>query len=103
MSSMCGDCRGLTARGRALCAGCEGKRAAARNARRGGSGWVNQVNNARVKARDGGFLMASDGRCGGPLRVDHVVPLSEGGPDEDGNKRTLCLRHHRGVTPGGGG
>lgn len=103
MSSICGDCRALVARGRVRCVACEAKRTAERNARRGGSGWANQANNARVKARDGGCVMAGHGECGGPLRVDHVQPLAAGGADDDGNKRTLCLAHHQGVTPRGGG
>ena len=97
----CLDCSELTRGSR--CAACARKHQAQRNARRGGNGWVNQSNNARVKARDGGCVMAGQGACGGPLRVDHEQPLAEGGSDEDGNKRTLCLTHHQGVTPRGGG
>ena len=96
----CLDCPSLTRGSR--CPACARKHQAVRNARRGGSGWANQVNNARVIARDGGCVMAGR-ECGGPLRVDHVVPLAAGGGDDDGNKRALCLAHHRGVTPGGGG
>lgn len=28
-------------------------------------------------------------------QVDHVIPLSEGGPDTDENKQGLCYFHHR--------
>lgn len=55
----------------------------------------------RIIARDGGCVLT--GEHSGPLRVDHVVPLSEGGSDDDSNKRALCLRHHQEVTNGGGG
>lgn len=31
-------------------------------------------------------------------QVDHIVPLSQGGADEDSNTRNLCDRHHRDAT-----
>ena len=30
--------------------------------------------------------------------VDHIVPLSKGGPDADENTRNLCAEHNRQVT-----
>lgn len=68
---------------------------------RAGSGWAWQAIRERIIARDGGCVMA--GPHSGPLRVDHIVPLSRGGTNEDSNLRALCLDHHRRVTPGGGG
>lgn len=29
------------------------------------------------------------------LEVDHIIPLSEGGSDEDSNKQSLCIPCHR--------
>jgi len=29
------------------------------------------------------------------LEVDHTIPLSQGGPDNDSNKQTLCLTCHK--------
>lgn len=28
------------------------------------------------------------------LEVDHIIPLSQGGPDTDENKQTLCVNCH---------
>lgn len=97
----CLDCSELTRGSR--CVACARKRQAQRNARRGSSGWSRQASSARVKARDGGCVMAGQGECNGPLRVDHMIPLAAGGSDSDSNKRVLCLAHHQGVTPRGGG
>jgi hypothetical protein len=32
------------------------------------------------------------------MEVDHIVPLTKGGLDVDGNTRNLCFDHHREVT-----
>jgi 5-methylcytosine-specific restriction endonuclease McrA len=34
----------------------------------------------------------------GRLEVDHIIPVSRGGPHTLANGRTLCLLHHRQVT-----
>ena len=37
--------------------------------------------------------------CGAPgHHVDHVVPLSRGGNNDEGNLQTLCHRHHSSKT-----
>lgn len=45
------------------------------------------------------FGMCEDCRTEGITRlataVDHIVPLSKGGPDTDANTRNLCDDHHR--------
>jgi len=71
------------------------------NEKRGGSGWAWQATRARIIERDRGCVMPAP--HDGPLRIDHVIPLHRGGKNDDTNLRTLCLQHHRAVTPGGGG
>ena len=51
----------------------------------------------RVLERDGhrctiGWLLG--GECEETLDVDHLVPRSEGGPDDEDNLITVCHRHH---------
>lgn len=98
MTHRCLSCDALIATG-SRCPACS-KRF---TQKRGPSGWDRQRASAAIRERDGGCVHAHLGACDGPLRVDHIKPLSEGGSDEAWNKRTLCLRHHRDVTPGGGG
>lgn len=58
-----------------------------------------QSSNARreLSAAKRALVMARDGLkclcCGGldQLRVDHVVPVSKGGTDDEDNLQTLCL------------
>lgn len=69
--------------------------------KRAGSGWAWQAIRERIIRRDGGCVMP--GPHAGPLRVDHIRPLSQGGTNGDANLRTLCFAHHRSVTPNGGG
>lgn len=85
------------------CPACTRARGQQRNAARGGSGWAWQRWRAAVIARDGGCVAPGGGGCAGPLRVDHILPLAAGGGTEMDNLRTLCLKHHRSVTRGGGG
>jgi len=35
------------------------------------------------------------GRISFATAVDHIIPLSKGGPDTDENTRNLCDEHHR--------
>lgn len=71
-----------------LCPPCE----AARNARRGTSGWERQ---ARVRA----FLDAHPRCAMDPTHpattVDHTTPLSHGGRDTPDNWQALCRECHR--------
>jgi 5-methylcytosine-specific restriction endonuclease McrA len=97
MSVTCLDCGSIIPR-LTRCASCE----RARRQRRAPSGWAWQEIKRQVFGRDGGCTMGPAG-CAGPLRVDHIVPLSEGGTSELVNLRALCLEHHQQVTKGGGG
>lgn len=47
-------------------------------------------------ARDGGCVI--DHEHAGPLSVDHIIPRSEGGTNDDANLRTLCKRAHDAAT-----
>lgn len=54
-----------------------------------------QKRNRRIKLRDQftcrdcGYIFTED-----KLQVDHIVPVAEGGSDEDENCQTLCLDCH---------
>ena len=52
-----------------------------------------QARNARIKARDG-FTCQLCGRLTVELEIDHERPLSDGGTDDDGNVRALCVTCH---------
>ncbi|MHC4734639.1 MAG: HNH endonuclease [Planctomycetota bacterium] len=41
-----------------------------------------------------------DGCHEAATQVDHVVPLSDGGPDDEWNFQGLCARHHGAKTRG---
>jgi 5-methylcytosine-specific restriction endonuclease McrA len=45
--------------------------------------------------RRGRYCRAQDGRCAGPLEVDHVWPRSQGGLSVVENGLPLCREHHR--------
>lgn len=48
--------------------------------------------NARIKARD--CYTCQNRQCGKrtlDLHVDHIIPLSQGGSEEDDNLQTLCV------------
>lgn len=47
------------------------------------------VRNQRIKERDS-FKCAACGRIGDAMDVDHVIPLSAGGRDNDENLQLLC-------------
>lgn len=56
----------------------------------------------RIIARDGGVCQwvmdthTPEHRCGKPgTDVDHIVPVFQGGTDDDSNLRLLCRDHHR--------
>jgi 5-methylcytosine-specific restriction protein A len=59
-------------------------------------GWAGVQDRIRIRQRDGGECQACkrEGKfaLGGP--VDHIVPLWEGGSDDDSNKELLCSAHH---------
>jgi len=57
--------------------------------RKRGSAGVRDRN--RIRARDNGVCQLC-GALGFP--VDHIVPLEQGGADEDSNKQTLCQPCH---------
>lgn len=44
--------------------------------------------------RDGYKCSESDGYCGGPLQIHHIIPLSKGGVNREANLQTLCYYHH---------
>lgn len=50
---------------------------------------INKKQRYRVKKRDN-FMCK---QCGSKqdLTVDHIIPLSQGGPDRENNMQTLCL------------
>ena len=71
------------------------KHASAKRARKRDQ-FVEQVDHMAVYARD-------KGRCGicgitvyGDFHIDHVIPLSRGGPDSLDNLQTLCYECNRG-------
>lgn len=63
-----------------------------RKTKRASTGWAEQASNRRVMARDHGICHW----CGHPGadRVDHIVALSEGGPDTDANKAPIHQKCH---------
>lgn len=98
----CLDCPTLIPRG-SRCGPCARAHQQRRNQQRGGSGWAWQAIRERIITRDGGCVASFVHECKGPLRVDHIVPLADGGTNSDSNLRTLCLTAHQALTPRGGG
>jgi 5-methylcytosine-specific restriction protein A len=49
-----------------------------------------QRDNERIKRRDG-YTCQQCGKVTAHLEVDHIIPLSEGGKDDDANKQSLCI------------
>jgi 5-methylcytosine-specific restriction endonuclease McrA len=43
-------------------------------------------------------MCEDQGRVTATDHIDHIIPLSKGGPDTDENTRGLCLKHHDEVT-----
>lgn len=55
-------------------------------------GWTRQQTKARIFARDGDRCY----RCGAAATtIDHVVPISQGGANDDTNRRGICTACHR--------
>lgn len=106
MTTRCLGCATLIPAG-SRCPACERvinrEKTARRNAATGGSGYAWQRIRAEVLARDG-YRCALPAPHDGPLRVDHILPLSEGGTSAPANLRAICLDHHRALptTRGGG-
>lgn len=48
----------------------------------------------RVMIRDG-FSCQLCGRTGGSLQVDHIIPLEQGGSNNDSNLQVLCVDCHK--------
>lgn len=61
--------------------------------KRGSAGVLDRM---RIRQRDQGLCQecVRQGRPGPGWLVDHIVPLWEGGSDEDENKQTLCRPCH---------
>lgn len=96
----CLGCGVLVTRG-SRCARCAAQRSTRRTRERAGTGWRWQEMRRAIIDRDGGCVMV--GEHAGPLRVDHIVPLADGGTSEPTNLQVLCYAHHRAKTPNGGG
>lgn len=39
-------------------------------------------------------MCAADGITRAATEIDHIIPLSDGGPESDGNRQGLCSEHH---------
>ena len=98
MTTRCLGCATLIPSG-SRCPAC----ARSNTLRRAPSGHAWQVIRAAILARDG-YQCAFPPPHDGPLRVDHIRPLSAGGTSDPSNLRTLCMSHHRSLptTRGGG-
>lgn len=55
------------------------------------------IDRERIRRRDKGLCQEClrNGRASIGHQVDHIVPLSAGGSDTDGNKELLCLDCHK--------
>lgn len=62
-------------------------------------GWKGVQDRNRIRARDAGQCQQCkrEGRAYIALGVDvdHIIPLWEGGTDDDANKELLCDEHHK--------
>jgi 5-methylcytosine-specific restriction protein A len=62
-------------------------------------GWKGVQDRNRIRARDGGECQQCirDGcdHISLGVDVDHIIPLWDGGRDDDGNKELLCDEHHK--------
>lgn len=47
-----------------------------------------------IKVRDNFRCQDADGNCHGPLQVHHIIFLSHGGANSEGNLITICKYHH---------
>jgi 5-methylcytosine-specific restriction protein A len=59
-------------------------------------GWAGVKDRERIRARDCGLCRECkrQGRTTVGHPVDHIVPLWNGGSDDDSNKETLCMDCH---------
>lgn len=57
-----------------------------------GSDWEDTTRT--IRERDNNMCQEADGHCYGPLQVHHVIPISHGGTNSDGNLIALCKYHH---------
>lgn len=86
----CVDCPRLVATTR--CAEHELAYTQRRHEARGGSGWAQSEQRARIIERDGGCVL--EGPHEGRLELAHIVAIEEGGSSDDSNLRILCHLHH---------
>lgn len=96
MSTRCLVCQALIPRG-SRCPAHVVAKAKAHTARRvaamgGGNGWAQSALRARIRVRDGHACVLCGSR--GPLEVDHITPLLQGGAHTEANMRTLCRSCH---------
>jgi 5-methylcytosine-specific restriction protein A len=62
-------------------------------------GWAGVQDRNRIRARDHGqcqqCIREQREHISNGHEVDHIVPLADGGTDDDDNKETLCDEHHK--------
>jgi 5-methylcytosine-specific restriction endonuclease McrA len=62
-------------------------------------GWAGVQDRNRIRARDKGqcqqCIRERRSHINNGFQVDHVVPLWDGGTDDDSNKETICDEHHK--------
>ena len=59
-------------------------------------GYAGVLDRRRIRARDGDLCQECkrQGRTITGYPVDHIIPLADGGTDDDSNKETLCVPCH---------
>lgn len=96
----CADCSTLVPSGTVRCVRHEQASQHRRNLARGGSGWAWEQWRQAAIARDGGCVKEGPHGQGklGELRVNHILPLADGGKTELDNLETVCRLHDIGIT-----